>query len=54
MSNATDPKTEKSTVKGQETPSDDLVRKELSDAQIKEVVGGLNPQPLPPGRSDRT
>ena len=48
MSNATGPKTEKSTVKGQETPSGDPVRKELSDAQIQEVAGGLSPQPLPP------
>ena len=48
MSNATDPKTKKSTVKGQQTPSGDPVRKELNDAQLQEIVGGLNPQPLPP------
>ena len=48
MSNATDSKTEKSTLKGRDTLIVDPVRKELSDAQIQEVVGGLNPQPLPP------
>lgn len=26
--------------------------KELTDAQLNEVVGGLSPQPLPPGRRD--
>lgn len=56
MSNVIDPKsgkTEKPTSTHLEAPTGDPVRKELSDAQIMGVVGGLNPQPLPPGRSQR-
>ena len=50
MSNAADSKTEKSTLKGRDTLIVAPIRKELSDVQIQEVVGGLSPQPLPPGR----
>ena len=51
-SKAAKPETTSSTT--QTTPADAKVAKELNDAQLQEVVGGLNPQPLPPGRSDRT
>ena len=53
MSNANDSKAGKPETTPLTTPTapaDAKVAKELSDAQIQEVVGGLSPQPLPPRR----
>jgi bacteriocin-like protein len=32
------------------TPQERQPVQELTDEQLKEVTGGLNPQPLPPGK----
>lgn len=56
MSNANDSKTAKpetTPLMTETTPADAKAAKELSDAQIQEVVGGLSPQPLPPRRGDQ-